>query len=156
MMTARDVLLTDATSASLSSGTIVRGSTTSALIPCCASTPAAFRATWTMLDVAIKLTSRPSRFTSATPNGIVYSPCGTIPFQAYIILSSYTITGLSSRTAVLISPLASAGVDGMATLRPGMWDVHACRLCECCAAADLPAPSVARMVSGTFACPPDI
>ena len=30
-------------------------------------------------------------------------------------------TGSSSRMALARSPLASYGVDGMATLRPGMW-----------------------------------
>jgi hypothetical protein len=31
------------------------------------------------------------------------------------------ITGLSSRMADLSRPLASAGVDGRTTLRPGTW-----------------------------------
>ena len=65
-------------------------------------------------------------------------------------------TGLSSRTAALNSPLASYGVDGTTTLRPGMWLGHACRLCECCAAERRVAPIVARMTIGTFQRPPDM
>ena len=65
-------------------------------------------------------------------------------------------TGLSSRIAVFSRPLASAGVDGIATFRPGMWLTHACRLWLCCAADRRVAPSVVRSTSGTRRLPPDM
>ena len=40
-------------------------------------------------------------------------------------------SALVSRT-VRISPLASAGVDGMTTCRPGVFQYHDCGLPECC------------------------
>src|SRR6266403_5297879 len=92
---------------------------------------AAARATCTMLLVATMVTSVPARLMSATPKGTVYSSAGTGPLTRYIILSSKMTTGLSSRMAVFISPLASYGVDGRATLRPGMWLTQACGGCEC-------------------------
>ncbi len=64
------------------------------------------------------------------------------------------MTGLSSRTAETIIPLASAGVAGMTTLSPGVWASHASRLWECCAAAPSPAPAAVVMVSGTLTDPP--
>src|SRR5262245_5090626 len=104
----------------LSSGTVVRTSTISALILSVSSASAAASATWTMLLVAISVMSLPARFTSATPRGIVYSTDGTGPFNWYIILSSKKTTGLSSRIAVLSNPLASYGVEGTATFNPGI------------------------------------
>ena len=65
-------------------------------------------------------------------------------------------TGLSSRMAVFISPLASYGVDGRATLRPGMWLTQACSDCECWAAERRVAPSVVRKTMGTLSLPPDM
>src|SRR5262245_42781460 len=109
-----------------------------------------------MLLVATIVTSVPSRFTSATPNGIVYSSVGTGPLSLYIILSSKKTTGLSSRIADLRSPFASYGVDGSTTFNPGMWQNQACSDCECCAAERRVAPSVARMTIGTFHLPPDM
>src|SRR5262249_45752890 len=50
------------------------------------------------------------------------------PFTWYIILSSKKITGLSSRMALLSSPLASCGVEATATFSPGVWLSQACRL----------------------------
>ena len=46
--------------------------------------------------------------------------CGTGPFSWYIILSSKKTTGLSSRMALLRSPLASYGVAGTTTFNPGI------------------------------------
>src|SRR2546426_3690478 len=43
-------------------------------------------------------------------------------------------TGFSSRIALLMSPLASCGVAGATTFKPGTWQNHASRLCECWAA----------------------
>ncbi len=60
-----------------------------------------------MLLVATTVMSVPGRFTSALPRGMVYSSSGTGPRSVYIILSSKKTTGLSSRMALLSSPLAS-------------------------------------------------
>ena len=80
------VFLADSTSACLSSGTVVRGSTTSALISISFSISAASKATWIMLLVPTNVMSVPSRLISATPKGIVYSSSGTGPLSWYIIL----------------------------------------------------------------------
>src|SRR5438093_12339596 len=102
-----------------------------------------------MLLVATIVMSLPTRLTSATPNGIVYSSAGTGPFSLYIILSSKNTTGLSSRMAVFKSPLASYGVEGSATFRPGTWQNQACSDWQCCAADRRVGPHVARMTLGT-------
>ncbi len=65
-------------------------------------------------------------------------------------------TGLSSRMAVFINPLASYGPDGRATFSPGTWLTHACSDCECCAAERRVAPSVVRNTIGTLILPPDM
>src|SRR5213080_3594229 len=67
------------------------------------------------------VTSRPGRFTSASPSGTTCSPAGTSPLSAYITSLSTKTTGLSSRMAAFSSPLASAGVAGTTTFRPGTW-----------------------------------
>src|SRR5256884_26763 len=85
---AREVFFADSISVLSSSGQVVRGSITSALTPIFSSNSAAPSATCTMLLVATIVMSSPSRFTSATPNGIVYSSSGTGPCNLYIILSS--------------------------------------------------------------------
>ena len=73
-----------------------------------------------MREYATTVTSVPSRFTSAMPIGTVYrSSCGTSPRVSYSARLSMKITGSSSRTALRRSPLASYGVDGATTLRPG-------------------------------------
>src|ERR1051326_311474 len=88
-----------------------------------------------MLLVATSVMSVPSRFTSATPIGTVYSSAGTGPLIVlYIILSSRITTGLSSRMALFIKPLASYGVAGTTTFRPGIWLYQAWSDCECWAA----------------------
>jgi len=74
----------------------------------------------------------------------------------YIILSSKMTTGLSSRMAVFISPLASYGLDGRATLSPGMWLTQAWSDWECWAADRRVAPSVVRKTMGTLSLPPDM
>src|SRR2546429_3879722 len=79
---ARDVFLADSTSVSLSSGHVVRGSITSALMPAASRSLAAPSATVTMLLVATMVTSVPARLTSATPNGMVQSSAGTGPFRS--------------------------------------------------------------------------
>ena len=66
------------------------------------------------------------------------------------------MTGPSLLSAVMSRPLASAGVLGMITARPGTWANMACRLWECCAAWPQPRPMIARIVSGTLSLPPDM
>ena len=48
----------------------------------------------------------------------------------------------------------SAGVDGMTTLRPGMWASSASRLWECWLPDERPAPNWVRTVSAISAAPP--
>ena len=73
-----------------------------------------------MVWMPTTVTSVPSRFTSATPNGIgVLAPRAPRPFEKYSTLCSRKMTGLSSRMAVFSRPLASAGVEGVTTFRPG-------------------------------------
>ena len=57
--------------AALSSGTSVRGSITSAEMPSDASASAAASARGTMPPMATMVASLPSRFTSATPRGMM-------------------------------------------------------------------------------------
>src|SRR5215831_6838089 len=78
-MTTQPVLRTEVRSVSLSMGTSVLGSTTSTAIPSRESSSAAASASGTILAMAITVTSRPSRLTSATPIGMVYSSSGTGP-----------------------------------------------------------------------------
>src|SRR4029450_11056599 len=137
----REVLRTESMSVFSSSGHVVRGSTTSASTPISSSIVAAPSATWTMLLVATREMSRPSRLMSATPNGMTYSSSGTGPLTVMEeILSSKTTTGLSSRIAALISPFASYGVEGITTFRPGTWLRHACNHLR-----DLARPRVQRL-----------
>src|SRR5271165_2020187 len=126
----RDVFFADSINVFSSSGQVVRGSTTSALIPASASSAAASSATCTMLLVATSVMSSPARLISAEPSGMVYSSLGTGPLSLYIILSSKKTTGFSSRIADLSNPLASYGVDGSTTFNPGTWLNHACNDCE--------------------------
>ena len=56
---------------------------------------------------------------SATPNGTKCSPTGTSPLLAKSAFVSSMMTGSEPRSAVFIRPLASAGFDGMQTIRPG-------------------------------------
>ena len=86
----------------------------------------------------------------------MYSSSGTGPFVANIILSSNRTTGPSSRIAAFRRPLASYGVEGSATLRPGTCATQAWRLWLCWAAERRVAPSVVRTVSGAFRRPPDM
>ena len=58
--------------------------------------------------------------------------------------------------ALLSRPLASCGVDGTTSLRPGVWSSHASTLLEWWAAAELMAPSGIRSTIGTLHCPPNM
>jgi hypothetical protein len=53
-------------------------------------------------------------------------------------------------------PLASRGVLGATTFRPGTCTNQASRLAECCAAAPVPAPAGVRSTRGTCAFPPNM
>ena len=112
---------------------------------------AAPSATWTMLLVATIVMSPPCALhvRDAERNRVLLFRHRALHLRS-IILSSKKTTGLSSRMAAFNSPLASYGVDGTTTLRPGTWLTHACRLCECCAADRRVAPSVVRITIGTF------
>ena len=66
------------------------------------------------------VTSVPSLFISATPNGIVYSPSGTSPLSPYICSDSMKITGSLSLIAAFNNPLASYTVEGTTTFNPGV------------------------------------
>ncbi len=98
----------------------MRGSMTSTPMPSRSKSLAASRAVLTIAKVAIKVTSAPSLFTSATPNGIVYSSSGTGPRILYSSLCSRNITGFPSLTAVLNNPFPSDGLDGATTFSPGV------------------------------------
>ena len=99
--------------------------------------------------------SRPERFTSDTPIGKVYSASGTSPLTPYSRECSMNMTGLSDRIAVFSRPLASYGVDGMTTSRPGTWANQASRLCEW-VAASCPQPAGVRITRGTLAWLPNM
>ncbi len=59
------------------------------------------------------------------------------------------ITGLSSRIAAFRSPLPSAGVEGVATSKPGIcWNI-ASRLCEWVGPSWCPPPPGIRTTIGT-------
>ena len=72
----------------------------------------------------------PSRLTSAFPIGTVYGSSGTcavargfgvIQPSPMIPLWNMYRTGLSSRIAEIIRPLASYGVEGTTIFMPGRW-----------------------------------
>src|SRR5581483_10834385 len=77
--TSRPVFRMDASIASRSSGFSVRTSITSSSMASRASCRPACSARWTPCPYATTVASVPSRFTSATPSGTVYSPSGTGP-----------------------------------------------------------------------------
>ena len=98
-ITRRFVFFTELTIVSISSGLIVRGSMTSTETSnSCWIFSAACNASGTVIERATIVQSVPSRFTSATPSGIVKSSSsGTSPFSPYIRSCSMKMTGLSSR-----------------------------------------------------------
>ena len=61
---------------------------------------------------------------------------------------SMTIAGSSSAIAASSMAYASAGLDGMPTLRPGTWQSIASTHRECCADDEVRAPCCVRTVSG--------
>jgi hypothetical protein len=90
-------------------------------------------ASGTVSERATTVQSVPSRFTSATPSGTVNSGSSdTSPLRPYMRSCSRKMTGSSSRMALFKSPFASAGVEGMTTLRPGKCAYHDSIACECC------------------------
>ena len=64
------------------------------------------------------------------------------------------ITGSSERIALLSIPLASAGVPGSITIRPGIWAYQASSRCECVAARQPAMPELPRKTIGTANWPP--
>ena len=87
-------------------------------MPWASSCSAACSATRTMLLVATKVMSVPARLTSAWPSGMISSPSGTGPLSWKLSLSSTITTGLSSRMAAFIRPLASPRRGGQRHLQP--------------------------------------
>ena len=63
-------------------------------------------------------------------------------------------TGSSDRMELLRSPLASAGVEGMTTVRPGTWAYQASSRCEWVAARQPAIPEDPRKTIGTENWPP--
>ena len=63
-------------------------------------------------------------------------------------------TGSSERMALLSSPLASAGVPGRITVRPGIWAYQASSRCEWVAARQPAIPELPRKTIGTANWPP--
>src|SRR5918911_3045093 len=91
----------------------------------------------------------PGLVTAALPSGTVYSPSGTSPrTERYIFLCSKNSTGSSSRMDDRSRPLASYGVDGTTTFKPGTWVKNASTDCEWYSAPWTPPPYGARMVIG--------
>ena len=77
------------------------------------------------------------------------SPVGTGPEAVrYSTLCSMNTTGFGSRMAACSRPLASAGLDGITTLSPGVCAYHASWLWECWAAAPVPEPNGSRTTRG--------
>ncbi|PKV99881.1 hypothetical protein ATK30_0874 [Amycolatopsis echigonensis] len=100
--------------------------------------------------------SAPGFITVAVPMSRVWSPSGTSPLVLYRARFSSRSTGSSSRIAAASRPLASAGVAGASTFRPGTWAYQTSRFCECVAASCCPPPPGVRITSGTLTCPPNI
>ena len=74
--------------------------------------------------------------------------------MSYSLWLSKKTTGSSLASADAINPLASWGVAGYSTLRPGMWATSAVQSCECCAPYLLPTEQ--RSTTGSFRIPADI
>ena len=131
--TSRPVLRTEASRVPVSSGSSVRGSTTSADMPSFARASAAVTARGTCTPAATMVTSLPSRATNAFPNSVSYSSSGTGPRSLSSLSWAKNMVGSwLLRSAVRSSPLASAGVAGMATWRPGVFQYQGWGLPECC------------------------
>ena len=80
-VTQRFVFCTERMIASSSSGSSVRGSSTSTEIPSASACSAACSASGTIRPIAITVTSVPSRMMRALPNGIGSSFSGTSPLS---------------------------------------------------------------------------
>src|SRR5690606_35200818 len=80
----------------------------------------------------------------------------TSPLSPYICSLSIKITGSSSRIADFKSPLASYGLEGTTTFKPGVLANQLSKACEC-VAPNCPAEAVGpRNTIGHLNCPPDI
>ena len=88
--------------------------------------------------------------------GIVYSPSGTSPLSPYICSLSMKITGSSSRIADFNKPLASYGLEGTITFKPGVFANQFSKAWEW-VAANCPADAVGPLKTiGQLNWPPDI
>ena len=146
---ARLVFRTDASVVSTSQGASVRRSTTSSSYPSAAHASAASKAHDTPPPQLITVAAAPSLAMRAFPNGISYGVSGTGPLsERYKRLCSKKSTGFGSRIARASNPLASQGVAGNATFRPGMWQNQASLDCEWNGPAPIPPPMGARIVTG--------
>ena len=83
----------------------------------------------------------------------MYGSSGTGPFWKCSRRCSTYSTGLSSRMAAIRQPLASYGVDGATTFRPGTCMKKLCSPCECWAPWPQLLPIMERTTSGTLDLP---
>ena len=120
-ISSRPVLRTDGRIVSISSGATVRGSITSTEMPSRASSSHAVSVLCTMSARATTVTSVPSRTTAAWPNGISYSLLRHRPFERQQLAMLEEEHRIVAAQGVVSSPLASYGVEGTTTRRPGKW-----------------------------------
>src|SRR4029079_19639879 len=133
-----------------------RKSITSASMSSVARRAAAAAARIAMIELPTIVRSRPGRRPAALPIGTRYASSGPGPRVLYSSLCSKISTGLGSSIAASNRPLASCGVDGCTTFKPGTWANQASRLWLCCAAAPVPEPPGRRTTIGTVALPPNM
>mmetsp|Transcript_112734 Transcript_112734/g.168697 ORF Transcript_112734/g.168697 Transcript_112734/m.168697 type:complete len:201 (+) Transcript_112734:187-789(+) len=157
-VTQRPVFSMDFKMASRSKGRMDNRLITSAEIPLAAKASAASRQIPTGLEKEIMVTSVPSRSNLAFPKGITQSfDCASSDIGKevpYMSSCSKTTTGLGSRIAALMSPLASSDEYGATTLSPGTLPYHAAKHCECCAAVPAEYPFGPRKTIGHAKFPP--
>src|SRR5262245_55775083 len=124
-MTRRRVRRTESTTIPESHGASERRSMISTSIPSLDKVAATCCASGSIDPHTTSVTSRPDRARLADPIGTTWSPSGTSARRACESdIGSTKSTGLSSRMAASMSPLASAGVAGTTTFNPGTWANH--------------------------------
>ena len=114
----------------MSRGRTVLKSITSQEIPSFFKLSAAAYASLIIFPKDTIVTSEPVIFTSATPIGRMYSSSGTSPLSPYICSLSINITGSSSLIAAFKRPLASYGLEGTTTFKPGQLANQLSKACE--------------------------
>ncbi|OGK81944.1 MAG: hypothetical protein A2X52_17115 [Candidatus Rokubacteria bacterium GWC2_70_16] len=152
----RPVLRSEASMVSMSSGLSETGSITSAPMPAGARRARARSASCAMWEIPTMVTSSPSARTRARPKDTVYGGSGTGPVTPWSSRCSTNMTGLSSRMLWISAPLASWGVEGATTLRPGTCMNSACSPWECWAPCPQLLPMMERTTMGTETEPPDM